>query len=109
VVGLERDCGTLTPGKKADIVMLDCTAPNTFPLNNAYGTAVMGADVSNVSFVMVGGVIKKWGHALVDVDLGEIRSLVEDSRNYLASAVGYEIDLFTDYPTVELPEASLRT
>ena len=109
VVGLESDCGTLTPGKKADILMLDCTAPNTFPLNNAYGTAVMGADVSSVRFVMVGGVIKKWGHDLVDVDLRAIRSLVDDSRNYLASTVGYEIDLFTDYPTVELPEASLRT
>ena len=109
VAGLETDCGTLTPGKKADVMMLDCTAPNTFPLNNAYGTAVMGADVSSVRMVMVGGVIKKWGHALVDVDLGAIRSVVEASRNYLASKVGYDIDLFADYPTVDLPEASLRT
>ena len=109
IIGLEGECGTLTPGKKADLVLLDCTEPNTFPLNNAYGMAVMGADVSSVRVVMVSGVIKKWGHSLVDVDLSAIRSLVEDSRNYLASRVGYEVDLFTDYPTVDLPEASLRT
>jgi cytosine/adenosine deaminase-related metal-dependent hydrolase len=108
IIGVDRDCGTLTPGKKADVVLLDCTEPNTFPLNNAYGTAVMGADVSSVRVVMVAGVIKKWGHSLVDVDLGAIRSMAEESRNYLASKVGYEVDLFTDYPTVELPEASLR-
>ena len=108
IVGLESECGTLTPGKKADLVVLDCTEPNTFPLNNAYGTAVMGADVSSVRVVMVAGVIKKWGHALVDVDLDGIRSMVDDSRNYLTTRVGYEVDLFADYPTVDLPEASLR-
>lgn len=90
-------------------MLLDCTEPNTFPLNSAYGTAVMGADVSSVRVVMESGVIKKWGHTLVDVDPGAIRSMVEDSRDYLASRVGYEVELFADYLTVELPEASLRT
>ena len=30
-IGLEDVCGTLTPGKKADIVLIDCSTPNIFP------------------------------------------------------------------------------
>lgn len=107
-VGLGELCGTLTPGKQADIVFLDTTAPNTLPLNNAYGTAVMGADVGNVTAVMVGGVLKKWAGSLVDVDVEDIHSRLTESRDRLASAVGFEIDLFTEYPTMDLGSNTLR-
>ena len=100
-IGLGSVCGSLTPGKKADIVMIDQSGPNAYPLNNAYGAVVMGADTSSVRFVMVSGVVKKWGDTLVDVDVAGVRSTVEDSRAYLLEQVGYEPDLFIDYPTLD--------
>ena len=57
---------------------------------------------------MVSGVVKKWGTSLVGLDVTEARALVEDSRDYLAGQVGYEIDLFTDYPTFDLGPPILR-
>ena len=100
-IGLDNICGSLTPGKKADIVMIDQSGPNAYPLNNAYGAVVMGADTSSVRFVMVSGKIKKWGATLVGVDVAGVRSTVEDSRAYLLEQVGYEPDLFIDYPTLD--------
>jgi cytosine/adenosine deaminase-related metal-dependent hydrolase len=100
-IGLEQICGSLTPGKKADLIMIDQSGPNGFPLNNAYGSVVMGADSSAVRLVVVNGVFKKWGDSLVDVDIPRVRSLVEDSRRYLLDRLDYEPDLFIDYPTLD--------
>jgi cytosine/adenosine deaminase-related metal-dependent hydrolase len=107
-IGLEDECGTLTQGKKADIVLIDCSTPNIFPLNNAFGTVALGADVDAVRAVMVGGTFRKWGDALVDVDLHQIREMIETSRDNLAAKVGFEIDLFADYPSIDLGTHTLR-
>ena len=107
-VGLSHVCGSLSPGKKADIVMIDQAGASSFPLNNAYGAVVMGADTSAVRCVFVDGVIRKWGHSLVDVDIAGARSLIERSRDYLLSEVGYHPDLFIDYPTLDLGPPRFR-
>jgi len=107
-IGLENDCGTLTPGKKADVILIDCSTPNIFPLSNAFGTVALGADVNSVGAVMVSGVFKKWGDSLVDVDLVEIQRMIESSRDGLAAKVGFEIDVFADYPSLDLGTHTLR-
>jgi hypothetical protein len=50
---------------------------------------------------MASGVIKKWGNTLVGVDVRQVRSQLEESRRYLLDEVGYEPDLFIDYPTLD--------
>ena len=107
-IGLEDVCGTLTPGKKADVVLIDCSTPNIFPLSNAYGTVALGADVNAVRAVIVSGEFKKWGDDLVGVDLAEIHEMIEASRDSLAAKVGFEIDLFADYPSIDLGTHTLR-
>lgn len=107
-IGLESDCGTLTPGKKADIILIDCSTPNILPLSNAFGTVALGADVDSVRAVLVAGTIKKWGDSLVDVDVSAARQMIETSRDSLAAKVGFEIDLFADYPSIDLGTHSLR-
>jgi cytosine/adenosine deaminase-related metal-dependent hydrolase len=107
-IGLDDVCGSLTPGKKADIAILDQTSPMAVPFNNAYGSVVMGSDVASVTCVMVSGVVKKWGNSLAGLDAARARALIEDSRDYLVGQVGYEIDLFTDYPSIDLGPPQLR-
>jgi cytosine/adenosine deaminase-related metal-dependent hydrolase len=54
--GLLDKCGTLTPGKEADIVMIRTDDINLYPSNHAVGTVVLAADSRNVDTVIVAAV-----------------------------------------------------
>jgi cytosine/adenosine deaminase-related metal-dependent hydrolase len=85
VAGVEDRTGSLTPGKKADIVVLDATALNVAPVHDPVAAVIVCADVSNVEHVLVDGVFRKRdGRLLGDVD--RARSLVEQSRDHLIDA-----------------------
>ncbi|MER6093522.1 amidohydrolase family protein [Streptomyces bluensis] len=85
VAGLEDRTGSLTPGKRADVVALDATALNMAPVHDAAAAVTLSADVSNVDTVIVDGVIhKRDGRLLADV--GRARRLVEESRDRLVAA-----------------------
>ena len=91
---LERKVGSLTPGKQADIVLLDATAINVAPLNHAPGAVVTLMERSNVDSVIVAGKFRKWKGELLDVDISKLRSELEASRDHLFEAAGVERDLF---------------
>jgi 5-methylthioadenosine/S-adenosylhomocysteine deaminase len=86
-------CGTITPGKEADIVMIRADEMNVYPLNNAVGTVVQGADVRNVDTVIIGGAIRKRRGALVGVNVPRFRQLVDESRSYLFGKMNYTLDI----------------
>jgi 5-methylthioadenosine/S-adenosylhomocysteine deaminase len=54
-LGLEKEIGTLEPGKKADIIVVDLRKPHLVPLYNPYSTLVYSAMGSDVKHVMVNG------------------------------------------------------
>jgi 5-methylthioadenosine/S-adenosylhomocysteine deaminase len=85
VAGVEDRTGSLTPGKKADIVVLDATALNLAPVVDPVAAVTLGADVSNVETVIVDGVVRKRNGKLV-ADVDRARSLVEASRDHLVEA-----------------------
>jgi 5-methylthioadenosine/S-adenosylhomocysteine deaminase len=86
VAGVADRAGSLTPGKKADLVILDGHAPNLAPIVDPVAAVVTAADVSNVDTVIVDGrILKRRGKMLADLD--GPRSLVEKSRDYLVRAV----------------------
>jgi len=91
---LDRKTGSLTPGKEADIILLDATAINVAPLNHVTGAVVTLMDRSNVDTVMVAGKIRKWKGELIDVDLPKLRAELEASRDYLFETAGIQKDLF---------------
>lgn len=86
--GVEEKVGTLSPGKQADIIMIEADDITQMPLNNAVGTVVLGADVSSVRNVLIAGQIRKWKGKLVGVDVDRVRRLVHESRDYVAQASG---------------------
>jgi cytosine/adenosine deaminase-related metal-dependent hydrolase len=92
---LPDKCGTLTPGKEADIVMIRADDVNLYPLNNAIGTVVQAADVRNVDTVIIGGVIRKRAGRLVGVDMPRFRQLVDESRSYLFAQAKYNLDVLS--------------
>ena len=85
VAGLEHRTGSLTPGKRADVVALDATALNVAPVHDAAAAVTLSADVSNVELVVVDGVIRKRDGRLT-ADVARARRLVEESRDRLLAA-----------------------
>ncbi|HET6285364.1 MAG TPA: amidohydrolase family protein [Amycolatopsis sp.] len=93
-LGLDGKTGTLTPGKEADIVLLDATALNVSPLNSVPGAIVSLMDRTNVETVIVAGKVRKWKGRLLDTDLARLRRELETSRDHLFAAMGLTQDLF---------------
>ena len=79
---LDGKIGSLTPGKEADIIILDATALNVAPLNQVPGAVVSLMDRTNVETVIVAGKVRKWKGQLLDVDLNQLRQQLEASRDY---------------------------
>jgi cytosine/adenosine deaminase-related metal-dependent hydrolase len=91
---LDGKVGSLTPGKEADLIILDAEAINVAPLNHVPGAVVTLMERSNVETVMVAGRIRKWRGRLVDVNLGRLRREIEATRDHLFAASGVTRDLF---------------
>jgi hypothetical protein len=91
---LDDKTGSLTPGKEADIIILDAEAINVAPLNNVPGAVVSLMERTNVETVIVAGKIRKWKGKLLDVDLGRLRRELENSRDFIFSKAGVPQDLY---------------
>ena len=91
---LDGKTGSLTPGKEADIIVLDATRINVAPLNQVPGAVVSLMDRTNVETVIVAGKVRKWKGQLLDVDLPHLRRQLEASRGYVFAAAGIPQDLF---------------
>ncbi|WP_328752081.1 amidohydrolase family protein [Streptomyces sp. NBC_00285] len=85
VAGLEGRTGSLTPGRRADVVAIDATALNVAPVHDAAAAVALSADVSNVETVIVDGVVRKRDGKLT-ADTARAVRLVEESRDRLLAA-----------------------
>ena len=85
VAGLEDRTGSLTPGKQADVVVIDATAIDVAPVHDPVAAVTLSADVSNVEHVIVAGVFRKRDFRLV-ADVKAAVSRVQASRDYLVAA-----------------------
>jgi cytosine/adenosine deaminase-related metal-dependent hydrolase len=91
---LDGKTGSLTPGKEADIIILDAEAINVAPLNNVPGAVVSLMERTNVEAVIVAGKVRKWKGKLLDVDLRRLRQELENSRDYIFAAAGVPQNLY---------------
>jgi cytosine/adenosine deaminase-related metal-dependent hydrolase len=85
VAGVEDRTGSLTPGKQADVVVIDARAINVGPIHDPAGAVTLCADVSNVEHVLVAGRFVKRDFRLL-ADVPRAMSLVEASRDHLVAA-----------------------
>ncbi|MFC8435874.1 amidohydrolase family protein [Streptomyces sp. NPDC057253] len=81
--GLAAVTGSLTPGKKADLLVIQAEDLNNMPLNDPIGTVVLGSDARNISAVLINGEPRKWNGHVLDVDLSALRAEVNASREYV--------------------------
>jgi cytosine/adenosine deaminase-related metal-dependent hydrolase len=83
VCGLEERTGSLTPGKRADLLLIRCDHSNAYPIIDPVSTVVHQADTRNVDTVMVDGRILKRDGRLVEADLARARDLAAASLEHL--------------------------
>jgi cytosine/adenosine deaminase-related metal-dependent hydrolase len=85
--GLAGVTGSLTPGRRGDVVVLRADRPNIAPVNDPIGAVVWGMDTSNIDWVFVGGrPLVRNGELLADVD--RARALVVAAQGHAASSPG---------------------
>ena len=72
-LGLDEEVGTLEIGKKADIVLVETSSVNMFPVHDAYAALVYSANASNVQDVWINGERVVDNKKLVNVSLEALK------------------------------------
>lgn len=80
-MGLEDEIGSLTPGKKADIVLTRLDTVNTASLRDPVAALVFFANPSDVQYVWVDGVARKRAGELVGESWASIEKRVQKARD----------------------------
>jgi cytosine/adenosine deaminase-related metal-dependent hydrolase len=89
--GLSEITGSLTPGKRADIIVLRTDRPNIAPVNDPIGAVVWGMDTSNIDWVFVGGTsVVENGELTADVQRATALAVAAQRR--IAVAAGLVAD-----------------
>lgn len=77
--GLASITGSLSPGKRADLIVLRADRPNIAPVNDPIGAVVWGMDTSNVEWVLVGGTALV-AHGELSADVVRARALATEAH-----------------------------
>lgn len=83
VWGLDDEIGTLTPGKQADIAVIDLRSPHLDGFGDPVAVAVLGAGPADVETVIVGGDIRKRNGQLTGDHVAAARDLMHATRRHL--------------------------
>jgi cytosine/adenosine deaminase-related metal-dependent hydrolase len=79
--GLEDRIGSLTPGKRADVIVVRADSFGMTPMNNPVGAFVYNAHPGLVDTILVDGQVVKRDGKLVGLDAARVRRLAIESRD----------------------------
>jgi 5-methylthioadenosine/S-adenosylhomocysteine deaminase len=77
VLGLEKEIGTLEPGKRADIIVIDIHQPHLCPVYNPLSSIVYSANGADVKDVIVNGKVLMKNRIFTTLDPVEIMEKVK--------------------------------
>ncbi len=86
--GLADRIGSLTPGKEADIVLIDRNRIGMQPIGDAVAAVVLYASLANVDTVLVAGDAVKRDGVLVGVDQADLFERLNASNRALMERIG---------------------
>ena len=88
-LGMDSLIGSITPGKKADLVLIkNDESPAMFPILHPYGHVVFQAGRGDVHTVMVDGKVVKYDGHLLGIDLAKARAAVGKTVEFIRSKMG---------------------
>lgn len=86
-INLDHLIGSITPGKRADLVITRCDDMNAVPVTSPIGALMFNVHIGNIDTVLVNGKIVKKGGQVLNVDWPKLRAEVRER-----SARMYAID-----------------
>ncbi|MCK1739639.1 amidohydrolase family protein [Bradyrhizobium sp. 139] len=87
MLGRENQIGSLTPGKLADLVIINASDLNLFPVHDPVATVVMQTSLANIEAVMIGGAWKKRNGRLLVEALDTKKELLAQSGRRLVQDI----------------------
>jgi 5-methylthioadenosine/S-adenosylhomocysteine deaminase len=84
-LGLENVVGTLTPGKRADLAVVDLSKPHLQPLYHLCSQLVYAARADDVKLTMVEGEILYRDGKLTHIDEAEVIARAKESARKLTA------------------------
>jgi len=84
-LGLDREIGSIEPGKRADLIMVDRDAVHLAPDADPWSTLVYAARGTDVRLTMVDGTVLVEDGQLVSIDKDEVVAAARDASRALAA------------------------
>ena len=85
---MEREIGSLEPGKKADLVLLNLNVPNGVPVYDAYAQIAYASKASDIDTVIIGGRVVMEHRKLLTVDEQAAISKAREYKKSIAASLG---------------------
>jgi 5-methylthioadenosine/S-adenosylhomocysteine deaminase len=91
-IGMAGELGSLEPGKRADVVVVDTTGPSWTPASDdpVLGLVWGGGGGRSVTDVVASGRVVVEHGRCVSVDVGDVRAEAEDARRRLLRSAGLD-------------------
>lgn len=88
-LGMESSIGSITPGKKADLLLIkNDQSPAMTPILNPTAHVVYQAGTADIHTVVVGGRVVKYEGTRIGMDLAPVRDIVAKSVEYVRGKLG---------------------
>jgi cytosine/adenosine deaminase-related metal-dependent hydrolase len=87
-IGLETEIGSIEPGKRADLVLIERDRPHLAPDHDPYSTLVYAATPADVRLTMVDGEILVRDGVAAHLDPGEVAAVARREARALAARAG---------------------
>jgi cytosine/adenosine deaminase-related metal-dependent hydrolase len=87
-MGIADKVGALTPGRRADMIMLRASDINMMPFNDGHSAVLHSATTANVDTVIVDGKVLKFAGQILSVDVETVRREAAESFYLIRQRAG---------------------
>jgi 5-methylthioadenosine/S-adenosylhomocysteine deaminase len=87
---MEKEIGSLEPGKKADLILIGLDAPNAVPMYDVYAQIAYALKASDVETVIIGGRIVMRDHKLLTLDEPRILEKAREYQKSVSASLGMQ-------------------
>jgi len=89
-IHLEKEIGSLEPGKKADVILISLDEPNAVPMYDVYSQIAYSLKGSDVETVIIGGKVVMRDHHLLTLDEPKILEKAREYGKSVKASLGME-------------------
>ena len=84
---MEKEIGSIETGKKADLILIDTTAPHATPMYNVYSELVYALKASDVKTVIIGGRVVMQDRRMLALDESQILAKAREYQKKISASL----------------------